>query len=77
MAMIGRLEPSVTPQAAHAEVRTIAAQLSAEHAGRRNGFEGNVKPLRDHGVLFFAGTGTPAIFTETEPRQRRQLGYYP
>ena len=47
MAMIGRLKPGVTPQAAHAEVRTIAAQLSAENAGRRNGFEGNVKPLRD------------------------------
>ena len=47
MAMIGRLKPGVTPQAAHAEVRTIAAQLSKEHAGRRNSFEGNVKPLRD------------------------------
>jgi predicted permease len=47
MAMIGRLKPGVTSQAAHAEVRTIAAQLSAENAGRRNGFEGNVKPLRD------------------------------
>jgi len=47
MAMIGRLKPGVTPQAAHAEVRTIAAQLSAENAGRRNGFQGNVKPLRD------------------------------
>src|SRR5262245_6556370 len=47
MAMIGRLKPGNTPQAAHAEVRTIAAQLSAENAGRRNGFEGNVKPLRD------------------------------
>ena len=47
MAMIGRLKPGVTPQAAHAEVRTIAARLSAENAGRRNRFEGNVKPLRD------------------------------
>jgi predicted permease len=62
MAMIGRLKPGVTPQAAHAEVRTIAAQLSAEHAGRRNGFEGNVKPLRDqvsgrirHAVWVLAG----------------------
>ena len=47
MAMIGRLKPGVTPQAAHAEIRTIAARLSADNAGRRNGFEGNVKPLRD------------------------------
>src|SRR5918996_1169820 len=36
MAMIGRLKPGVTPEAAHAEVRTIAAQLTAENAGRRN-----------------------------------------
>jgi predicted permease len=48
MAMIGRLRTGVTPQAAHAEVRTIAAQLSAENAGRRNSFQGNVRPLRDH-----------------------------
>jgi predicted permease len=47
MAMIGRLKPGVTPRAAHAEVRTIAAQLTAENSGRRNVFEGHVKPLRD------------------------------
>ena len=47
MAMIGRLKPGLTPEAAHAEVRTIAAQLSAENANRRNTFQGNVKPLRD------------------------------
>jgi predicted permease len=47
MAMIGRLKPGVTAEAAHAEVRTIAAQLTAETRGRRNAFEGNVKPLRD------------------------------
>lgn len=47
MAMIGRLKPGVTPQAAHEEVKAIAAQLTAEYAGQRNGFGGNVKPLRD------------------------------
>ncbi|HEY0872390.1 MAG TPA: ABC transporter permease [Vicinamibacterales bacterium] len=47
MAMIGRLKPGVTPQASHEEVRAIASRLSTEHAGRRNRFEGNVKPLRD------------------------------
>jgi predicted permease len=47
MAMIGRLKPGVTPAAAHAEVRAIAAQITAENAGRRNNFEGNVKPLGD------------------------------
>jgi predicted permease len=47
MAMIGRLKPGVTLAAAHAEVRTIAAQITAENSGRRNSFEGNVKPLGD------------------------------
>jgi predicted permease len=47
MAMIGRLKPGVSPDAAHAEVRTLATQITAENP-RRNGFEGNVKPLADH-----------------------------
>jgi predicted permease len=46
MAMIGRLKPGVAPEAAHSEVRTIAAQLSKEHTNR-NGFQGNVKPLAE------------------------------
>jgi predicted permease len=47
MAMVGRLKPGVTSEAAHAEVRTIAAQITAENAGRRNTFQGNVRPLAD------------------------------
>jgi predicted permease len=47
MAMIGRLKPGVSVQAAQAEVRTIAAQLNKENAGRRNTFQGNVRPLAD------------------------------
>ena len=47
MAMIGRLKPGVSADAAHAEVRTLATQITAENP-RRNGFEGNVKPLADH-----------------------------
>ncbi len=47
MAMIGRLKPGVSAAAAHAEVRTLATQITAENP-RRNGFEGNVKPLADH-----------------------------
>jgi predicted permease len=46
MAMIGRLKPGVSPESAHNEVRTIAAQLSKEHTNR-NGFQGNVKPLAE------------------------------
>jgi predicted permease len=45
--MIGRLKPGVSPEAAHAEVRTIGAQISKENAGRRNTFQGNVRPLAD------------------------------
>jgi predicted permease len=47
MAMIGRLKPGVSAAAAHAEVRTIAAQITKEHPDR-NSFEGNVRPLADH-----------------------------
>ncbi|MGH9372012.1 MAG: ADOP family duplicated permease, partial [Vicinamibacterales bacterium] len=47
MAMIGRLKPGATAAAAQVEVRTIAAQLTAEHRDR-NSFQGNVKPLADH-----------------------------
>ena len=64
MAMIGRLKPGVTPQAAHAEVRSIASQLTAENAGRRNTFQGNVKPLADQvlfGELVNGGTVTVAV----------------
>jgi predicted permease len=46
MAMVGRLKPGVAPEAAHAEVRTLAAQLTKEHPDR-NGFQGNVKPLAE------------------------------
>jgi predicted permease len=47
MAMIGRLKPGISPQVAHAEVRSIAEQLTKEHTNR-NGFQGNVKPLAEH-----------------------------
>ncbi|MGH9309016.1 MAG: ABC transporter permease [Vicinamibacterales bacterium] len=47
MAMIGRLKPGVSAAAAGAEVRTLAAQITAEHR-ERNGFQGNVKPLAEH-----------------------------
>ncbi len=46
MAMIGRLKPGATAEAAHAEVRTLAKQISAEHP-ERNSFAGNVKPLAE------------------------------
>ena len=47
MAMIGRLKPGVTAAQAQADTRTIAAQLTREHANDRNTFEGFVKPLAD------------------------------
>jgi predicted permease len=47
MAMIGRLKPGVSPEQAHAEIRTVAAQITREHP-ERNGLEGNVRPLADH-----------------------------
>jgi predicted permease len=47
MAMIGRLKPGVPVEAAHTEIRTLAAQITKEHP-ERNGLEGNVKPLGDH-----------------------------
>ena len=46
MAMIGRLRPGSTVAQAHAEIRTLAGQITAEHP-ERNGFEGNVKPLAE------------------------------
>jgi predicted permease len=46
MAMIGRLEPGVSAERAQAELRTLAAQIVAEHP-ERNNFQGNVKPLAD------------------------------
>ena len=44
--MIGRLRPGVDGSAADAEVKTIAAQLVAEHPDR-NSFQGNVIPLSE------------------------------
>ena len=46
MAMIGRLKPGATVDGARAEVRTIAAQITAEHP-ERNGFQGNVRSLSE------------------------------
>ena len=46
MAMIGRLKPGVSVEQARAEIRTVAAQITSEHP-RRNGFQGNVKPLAE------------------------------
>ena len=46
MAMIGRLKPGVSVEQARAEIRTVAAQIVAEHP-ERNGFQGNVKPLAE------------------------------
>ena len=47
MAMIGRLKPGVTAAEAHAEVRTLAPQMTRERP-ERNTFEGRVMPLADH-----------------------------
>ena len=46
MAMIGRLKPGATVESARAEIRTIAAQITAEHP-ERNGFQGNVRSLSE------------------------------
>jgi predicted permease len=47
MAMIGRLKPGVSVNAAGAEIRTLAGQISAENP-QRNNFQGNVRPLAEH-----------------------------
>jgi predicted permease len=47
MAMIGRLKSGVTVDRAQAEIRTIAAQITAEHSRDRNSFQGNVKALSE------------------------------
>lgn len=47
MAMIGRLKPGVSVGEAQAEIRTVAARITAEHP-ERNRFEGHVRPLADH-----------------------------
>ena len=47
MAMIGRLKPGVSSDRAQAEIRTLAAQITAEHK-ERNSFQGNVKPLAEY-----------------------------
>jgi len=46
MAMIGRLKPGVSADAAGAEVRTLATQITAENP-QRNSFQGNVRPLAE------------------------------
>lgn len=46
LAMVGRLKPGVTVEAAQAEIRTLGRQLVGEHP-ERNSFEGYVKPLAD------------------------------
>ena len=46
MAMIGRLKPGVSAEQAHAEIRTLAGQITSENP-QRNGFQGNVKPLAE------------------------------
>ena len=46
MAMIGRLKPGVSADAARAEIRTLATQITAENP-QRNSFQGNVKPLAE------------------------------
>ena len=46
LAMVGRLQPGVDVSQAQAEVRTIAAQLVAEHPDR-NSFQGNVIALSE------------------------------
>ena len=46
MAMIGRLAPGATVEQAHAEIRTLAPQITREHP-ERNNFQGNVRPLAE------------------------------
>jgi predicted permease len=46
MAMVGRLKPGVTVGAARAELRTVAARITAAHP-ERNTFEGFVTPLAE------------------------------
>jgi predicted permease len=47
LAIIGRLKPGIGIGAAQAEVRILAAQISAAHP-ERNTFEGRLSPLADH-----------------------------
>jgi len=47
LAIVGRLKPGIAVGAAQAEVRILAAQISAAHP-ERNAFEGKVSPLADH-----------------------------
>jgi predicted permease len=46
MAMVARMKPGVSAAEAQAEIRTIAAQITAEHP-ERNSFGGHVRPLAD------------------------------
>jgi len=47
MAIIARLKPGVSVAGAQAEVRVLAAHITAAHP-ERNSFEGHVSPLADH-----------------------------
>jgi predicted permease len=47
MAIVARLKPGVSVAGAQAEVRILAAHITAAHP-ERNGFEGHVTPLADH-----------------------------
>jgi predicted permease len=47
LAIVGRLKPGVGIGAAQAEIRVLAAQITAAHP-ERNHFEGNLRPLADH-----------------------------
>jgi len=57
MAMVGRLKPGVDAAAAAAEVRTLAAALTAERPDR-NSFEGVVMPL----AVRISGGARPAVW---------------
>jgi predicted permease len=47
MAMVGRLKPGVSVANAQAEMKILAAQITAAHP-ERNDFEGKVTPLSEH-----------------------------
>jgi len=47
MAMIGRLGPGASVEAAAAEIRTLAPRMTAENP-RRNNFQGVLRPLAEH-----------------------------
>ncbi len=57
MAIIGRLKPGVTIDAARAEIKVLAQQITRAHP-ERNDFEGVVRPLGEH----VRGKIRPALF---------------